>query len=85
MSNEAEKLTLTTKEAAARIGVCKSTLDKSRVTGSLKGHQPPPYIRIGAAVRYKATDILEWVSSMPTFSTLAQEHEVKNVRLEKPR
>ena len=50
-NSDIAKLTLTTKEAAAKIGVCKSTLDKSRVTDSLKGLRPPPYIRIGSVVR----------------------------------
>ena len=86
MSNgDMVKLTLTTKEAAEKIGVCKSTLDKSRVTGSLKGLQPPPYIRIDLAVRYKTSDILEWVSPIQTFTTLAQENQRKECCLEKPR
>ena len=83
-NQELVKLTLTTREAAAKIGVCKSTLDKSRVTGSLKGLEPPPYIRIGSVVRYKTSDIVEWVSSIETFTTLAQENEMKECSLEKP-
>jgi excisionase family DNA binding protein len=49
---------MTTKEAAEFIGVSPTTLNAWRMkkTG-------PPYVRIGALVRYRAEDIDQWANS----------------------
>ncbi len=66
---------LPTKEAAKYIGVSKQRLDLSRTTGNLCGVTPPPFFRIGTKlVRYKVSDLDNWVENQKTFKTLAEEH-----------
>jgi len=45
----------TTSEAAALLTLSPRTLDRYRDTG--KG---PPYFRMGAAIRYARSDLMEW-------------------------
>ena len=56
---------LTTKEAAEFLGIRPSTLNVWRSTGTVN----VPYIRVGTAIRYRLSDLEEYVSKrrvMPT-------------------
>ncbi len=59
----AEKL-LTTTQAAEHLGLSPSTLAKARISGA-----SPPFVKLGAAVRYRRTDLDEFVSSKVRRST----------------
>lgn len=56
---------LTTKEAAKWLGLGVSTLEQSRVSGI----NCPKFIKIGRAVRYRLTDLQEFVDSRERRST----------------
>ncbi|MGI9273677.1 MAG: helix-turn-helix transcriptional regulator [Endozoicomonas sp.] len=65
---------LKTAEAAKYIGSSKSELDRARISGELSGLTPPKFFRIGQkAVRYKVTDLDEWLNVQKTFTTIASE------------
>lgn len=49
---------LTTIEAAGRIGVSASWLNKSRMNGT-----GPVYLKIGGSVRYRLDDLEAWLAS----------------------
>jgi predicted DNA-binding transcriptional regulator AlpA len=49
---------LTTKQAAAFLGIAPATLDNWR---SLK--KGPPFLRVGARVRYEAADLRAWIEA----------------------
>lgn len=49
---------LTTKEAAAVLGVATQTLSRARVYGTA-GY--PPYIKIAKSVRYRLSTLLHWI------------------------
>jgi excisionase family DNA binding protein len=56
---------LTTKEAAEFLGIRPSTLNVWRSSGTVN----VPYIRVGTAIRYRLSDLEEYVSKrrvMPT-------------------
>lgn len=55
---------LNTLEAAAYVRLSKPTLDRLRITG-----EGPVYIQLGRAVRYRKTDLDEWLESRLTRST----------------
>lgn len=55
---------LTTPEVAGRLGVAEITLRKWRIYGT-----GPRFIRCGANVRYRNSDIESWVSSRTVGST----------------
>lgn len=55
---------LTTPEVADRLGVAEITLRKWRIYGT-----GPRFIRCGANVRYRSSDIESWVSSRTVGST----------------
>lgn len=55
---------LTVREAANFAKVSKSTLDKARVAGT-----GPPFIKIGGAVRYRLSDLENWLNSRVFQST----------------
>lgn len=48
---------INTREAAKHLGVSKSFLDKTRVTGT-----GPTYIKIGRAVRYDPHELKSWAA-----------------------
>ena len=55
---------LDTREAAEYIGMSESWLRQSRMNGHLEGRTPPPpFIRIGRAIRYSPTDLDNWLQS----------------------
>ena len=62
-------------EAATLLGVSASFLRKARCVGTLgNATPPPPYVKIGRAVRYRRSDLDQWVAervlnrSMPEVS-----------------
>ena len=59
-----EDVLLNTEEAAKRLLVSRSTLEKLRVYGG-----GPPYLKLGRSVRYRSGDLCGWldhVSVSPT-------------------
>ena len=62
-SNEVEAL-LTEKEVAGALNLKVSTLQRWRWDGS-----GPPYVKLGAAVRYRRSDILAFVEANERNST----------------
>jgi predicted DNA-binding transcriptional regulator AlpA len=58
---------LRTADAARRLGVSSSFLEKARVNGS-----GPSYVKIGRAVAYRDVDIDAWVASLVRQSTSAR-------------
>lgn len=73
---EIRAINYSTKEAAIYIGVCKSSLDKSRVTGELMGHPAPVFVKMGKSIRYRKNDLDRWVNDLASFSTLAQANSI---------
>lgn len=59
-----EYTVLNTEDAAKRIGIAVSTLEKSRVNGT-----GPQYIKLGRLVRYRVSDLDEWIASRLVRST----------------
>lgn len=55
---------LDTKETAARVRLSKPTLERLRLTGN-----GPPFVKLGRAVRYRATDVDDWLASRLVRST----------------
>jgi excisionase family DNA binding protein len=61
-------MTLTTRAAAEKLGLSRSTLEKMRVYGT-----GPYYLKLGRAVRYKSEDLDDWLLRRRVAST---SHEV---------
>ncbi len=58
-------LPINTAEAAKRLGLAKSTLDKARLTGT-----GPPYVRVlGGRIRYRPADLEAWLEARLVHST----------------
>ena len=56
---------LSSQAAADFLGYAEYTLRTSRRTGSLGGHQSPPFVRIGTrTIRYKEEDLAAWIESL---------------------
>jgi len=55
---------ITSKEFARYLGIHEHNVRKSRSTGVLLGNNPPPYYKLGHRVRYKISEIKEWIESM---------------------
>lgn len=53
-----------TPEAAAYVGLSKITLQRFRITGD-----GPAFIKLGGAVRYRRSDLDEWLESRVKQST----------------
>lgn len=60
---------LSTLMAAAYVGLGKSTLDRSRVTGLIGNTPAPPHIKIGSRVLYDPEDLDAWLASNRRTST----------------
>jgi predicted DNA-binding transcriptional regulator AlpA len=58
--NASERL-LNEREVAAQLTVSVATIRRWRLFG-----QGPRYVKIGAAVRYRADDLAAWVNSRPS-------------------
>lgn len=57
---------LTSKEAAAKIGVAESYLRQCRMTGVIGGGYPaPPYRQMGRSIRYEESELEAWMQAMP--------------------
>jgi predicted DNA-binding transcriptional regulator AlpA len=69
-----EKLLLTTRDLSVLLGVAVITIKISRKTGELLGQPAPHHIKIGRLVRYRRTDVLNWVNSLADQSA----HLIKN-------
>ena len=54
------------KEAAHILGVKPQTLALSRMTGSLLGVPAPKHIKFSRAVRYRLSDIQDWLDALDT-------------------
>ena len=67
------KQVYSTSETAHYLGVCKSDIDKSRVTGELRGHPAPSFIKLGRSIRYRVEDLNKWLKERPSFSSIAEE------------
>lgn len=55
---------LTTPQAANRLNLSVSTLNKARLTGS-----GPRFVKLGTSVRYRTEDLDAWVSAQIVAST----------------
>lgn len=74
-SIEVKKQLLTTREAARYIGFGVDTMKRSRIQGYLCGVRPPKFVRIGKkAIRYRVSDLDDWLNQQERFETIAQEH-----------
>ena len=58
-----ESALLSPAEAAKRLGVLPTWLEKSRGKNGLPGG--PPYVRMGGFVRYRKDDLEEYIKNMP--------------------
>lgn len=56
----AEPIFVDTQEAARRLGLSLSTLEKYRFH---RVPDAPPFVRIGRAVRYRVTDLEAWAAA----------------------
>ncbi len=76
-----EKQLLTSKEAAAYLGLSEGYLRALRCTGQIKGRlTPPPFVRIGrgrGGIRYARTDLDEWVFNLKRCRSINEEDEEK--------
>ena len=63
-----DELLLTRKEVEAHFGLTKRYLEIAAVKGG-----GPPFIKIGRSVRYRASDIREWIKTHRVAST--SEHD----------
>lgn len=73
MPKEKPLAVLDTEQTSTYIGVSKTEVAQSRITGRLSGLVPPPFIRIGKRVRYRIQDLDEWLQTQPTYKTLAEQ------------
>ena len=71
MSNQPETL-LTSQQAASHLQYSEYTLRLSRSTGILAGVQAPPFFKLGRSVRYKKSDLDNWLAQFETFTNTAQ-------------
>ena len=64
---------LNEKDAATYIGMSRSFLARSRMTGNLDNHTPAPkFIKIGRAVRYLRDDLDQWLHEQQRLTFLDQ-------------
>ena len=68
-----DSVLLTPKETAKYLNVCLSDLAQSRATGRLGKIPSPLYVRIGNRVRYRKTELDQWVDSLQGFQNMAEE------------
>ena len=73
MSDEIISAVMDTDQASKYLGVAKTELANSRITGSLSGLTPPSYIRIGKRVRYPLKGLNDWLEEQPTYRTIAEQ------------
>lgn len=65
--------TLNNKNASTYIGVSPDMLRLSRHTGYLfKGVEPPQFLKIGSAVRYRRDELDRWLASHKQYRSTAE-------------
>ncbi|OPX56520.1 Helix-turn-helix domain-containing protein [Oceanospirillum multiglobuliferum] len=62
----------TSAQAAEILGFSEYTIRLSRATGTLAGVEAPPFIKMGRNVRYKKSDLDNWLAQFQTFTNTAQ-------------
>ena len=67
VSQNSSNAPLKEEEAAEVIGMSTSYLRTSRMRGSTKCTDAPPFVRIGKAIRYLPRDLDEWLESRRQF------------------
>ena len=65
--NQGDRL-LNVKEVARITGLAAGTLNRARITGA----PAPPFVRIGAAVRYKSESVARWIADQHEFNSTSQ-------------
>lgn len=55
---------INTRDAARRLGLAESTLEKARLTGT-----GPPFLKLGRTVRYRCEDLDKWLENHLVQST----------------
>ena len=68
MTQIAGERLLTTKEAAEIIGSKPDTLNRARLTGG----NYPPFIKVGASVRYKLSSLNKWIESQQEHTSTSE-------------
>lgn len=64
---------LSERDAAAYIGMSRSYLAQSRMTGRVGGRTPAPrFVKIGRSVRYLLEDLDAWLDELPRLDHLGQ-------------
>jgi predicted DNA-binding transcriptional regulator AlpA len=63
---------------APLLGVSPATLRKSRVTGTLLGLPTPNFLKIAKTIRYRESDIREWLSQLSCFGNTAEAKQATN-------
>lgn len=71
MSNQSKEI-FTSQQAAGYLEYSEYTLRLSRSTGTLAGVQAPPFFKLGRSVRYKKSDLDNWLAQFETFTNTAQ-------------
>lgn len=72
-NEELLKFLLTEKEVNNIFSIPANTLRASRRTGLLWGVKSPKFLKIGSkTVRYRVSDILDWLNQFSTYSNTAQ-------------
>ena len=66
---------LTEKEVAAQISVSLATLRRWRLV-----QRGPRFFKVGALVRYRPEDLVQWLGSLPTGGATPQQGEI-NLRM----
>ena len=62
---------LTEKEVAKQISVSLASLRRWRLE-----HRGPPFVKVGALVRYRPEDLEQWMQTLPAGGTTPQRHEI---------
>ncbi|MCG7996255.1 MAG: helix-turn-helix domain-containing protein [Candidatus Thiodiazotropha taylori] len=63
---------LTESEAADIIGFSRNTLRAWRVTGRHHTSPPPRFVKCGRAVRYRYSELLEWIGQQSVALTTSE-------------
>jgi excisionase family DNA binding protein len=61
---------LTTKQAADTLQISERTLRTSRMTGTLMGVGTPPFVKFGNRVRYKQSELSQWIESLESVTNV---------------
>ncbi len=64
-SEQVERL-LDEQEASVFLGAKPATLRKSRCTNTLFGLLPPAHLKLGRTIRYKYSDLMNWIQTQPS-------------------